>query len=201
MIQDFALNIKTAFHSQNFSFFNEPVFSQIEKIEHHCLNNMKSSSLHTHNGVSCKSSKLVFSRSYSRHYVSFHHDICDDMLTVPVFYCENDRHYHALLPNMIIVPYSSFSIFFILRVLSMKYFSSVTVEKITELFHISVSTLYRWIKKYNAYLKIFSFLKNKYHMHFFIHLIYDFCDLIHDIFDLVLHTLFQNDYKLFNLTP
>ncbi|MGN1182426.1 MAG: helix-turn-helix domain-containing protein [Faecalibacillus sp.] len=201
MIQDFALNIKKAFHSLGFHFFDEPVFSQIEKIEHYCLNNITASSIHTHNGVSCKSSHLVYFRSYSRHYVSFHRDVHDDMMTIPVLYCKNDGHYHALLPNSIFVPHSSFSIFFILHVLSMKYFSSATVEKITEMFQISVSTLYRWIDKYNAYLRIFTFLKNRYHMHFFIHLIYDFCNVINDLFELNLHTLFQNDRTLFNQDP
>lgn len=47
MIQDFSLNIETTFNTLDFNFFNEPVFSQIEKIEHHCLNNINASSLHT----------------------------------------------------------------------------------------------------------------------------------------------------------
>lgn len=80
-----------------FIFFDEPVFSQIEKIEHYCLNNITDSSIHTHNGVSCRSSQLVYFRSYSRHYVSFHHDVHDDMMTIPVLYCKNDGHYHALI--------------------------------------------------------------------------------------------------------
>ena len=76
----------------------------------------------------------------------------DNMITVPVLYCKNDKHYHAVLPNSIIVPYSSFSIFFILKVLALKSCSAFTVEEITERFCISTSTLYRWISKYNAYL-------------------------------------------------
>ncbi|MBM6842158.1 helix-turn-helix domain-containing protein [[Clostridium] spiroforme] len=66
------------------------------------------------------------------------------------------------------------------------------------MFQISASTLYRWIKRYNAYLRIFTFLKNRYHSHFFIHLLYDFSHVINDLFDLNLHTLFQYDRKLFN---
>ena len=131
------------FNTLDFNFFNEPVFSQIKKIEHHCLNNINVSSLHTHNAVSCQSSQLVYFRSYSRHYISFHDHVHDDMMTIPVLYCKNDEHYHAILPNSMIVPYSSFSIFFILHVLAMKFFFSYTVEKITEMFQISVSTLYR----------------------------------------------------------
>ncbi|MGN8860257.1 helix-turn-helix domain-containing protein, partial [Catenibacterium mitsuokai] len=113
-------------------------------------------------------------------------------------YCKNDKHYHAVLPNSIIVPYSSFSIFFILKVLALKSYSAFTVEEITERFCISTSTLYRWISKYNVYLRIFNTLKNRYHMHFFVHLIYDFSNVIHDIFDFNLHTLFQYDRTLSN---
>ena len=120
------------------------------------------------------------------------------MITIPVLYCKNDKHYHAVLPNSIIVPYSSFSIFFILKVLALKSYSAFTVEEITERFCISTSTLYRWISKYNAYLRIFNTLKNRYHMHFFVHLIYDFSNVIHDIFDFNLHTLFQYDRTLSN---
>lgn len=130
--------------------------------------------------------------------MSFRGSVQDNMITIPVLYCKSDNHYHAVLPNSIIVPHSSFSIFFILKVLALKSCSSFTVEKLTELFYISTSTLYRWVSKYNAYMKIFTFLKNRYHMHFFIHLIYDFSNVINDIFDYNLHTLFQYDGTLFN---
>lgn len=198
MIQDFALNIKSAFNSQDFSFFNEPLFNQIEKIESYCLNNIESSLVHTHQDISCKSSRLDYFQSYSRHYVSFHGTVHDDMMTIPVLYCKNDGHYHSILPNSIIVPHISFSLFFILKVLSAKFFTSLTVKNICDMFQISTSTLYRWIKRYNAYLRIFTFLKNRYHSHFFIHLLYDFSHVIDDLFDLNLHTLFQYDRKLFN---
>ena len=122
----------------------------------------------------------------------------DDMMTIPVLYCKNDGHYHSILPNSIIVPHISFSLFFILKVLSAKFFTSLTVKNICDMFQISTSTLYRWIKRYNAYLRIFTFLKNRYHSHFFIHLLYDFSHIIYDLFDLNLHTLFQYDRKLFN---
>ena len=119
-------------------------------------------------------------------------------MTIPVLYCKNDGHYHSILPNSIIVPHISFSLFFILKVLSAKFFTSLTVKNICDMFQISASTLYRWIKRYNAYLRIFTFLKNRYHSHFFIHLLYDFSHVINDLFDLNLHTLFQYDRKLFN---
>lgn len=201
MIQDFSLNIKSAFNSFDFKFLDEPAFDIVERIETYCLNNINVSSCHTHDSSVCKSSNLVYFRSYSRHYVSYHDSVQDNMITIPVLYCKNDKHYHAVLPDSIIVPYSSFSIFFILKVLSLKSCSSFNVEKLVEIFHISTSTLYRWISKYNAYLRIFTTLKNRYHMHFFIHLIYDFSNVVHDIFDFNLHTLFQYDRTLFNRDP
>lgn len=198
MIQDFSLNIKSAFNSFDFKFFDEPDFDTVERIETYCLNNINASTQHTHNNSTCKSSQLVYFKNYSRHYVSYHGSVQDNMITIPVLYCKNDKHYHAVLPNSIIVPHSSFSIFFILKVLALKSCSAFTVEEITERFCISTSTLYRWISKYNAYLRIFNTLKNRYHMHFFVHLIYDFSNVIHDIFDFNLHTLFQYDRTLSN---
>ena len=81
MIQDFSLIIKHAFTSQNYSFFNQPVSDQIEKIESYCLNYVNLSSVHTHNDLSCKSSNLVYFKSYSRHYIYFRNTVHDDMIT------------------------------------------------------------------------------------------------------------------------
>lgn len=198
MIQDFILNIKSAFDSQNIKFYNEPDFQQIQDIEAYCLNHLELSSLHTHNDIVCKSSNIKYYQCYQRHYVSFHNGrVNDQLLEVPVMYCYNDGHFHSILPAPFIIPHSSYSVCFILLVLSLKMSSSLTVEKIVNMFHISVSTLYQWVKKYSYYLRIFSFLKNRYHMHFFIHLIYDYENVISDIFDMSLHTLFQSDRKLF----
>ena len=159
MIQDFSLIIKHAFTSQNYSFFNQPVSDQIEKIESYCLNYVNLSSVHTHNDLSCRSSNLVYFKSYTRHCIYFRGTVHDDMITIPVLYCKNDGHFHAVLPNSVFVPHSSFSLFFILKVLSTKFFTSFTVEKICDIFQISISTLYRWIVKYNIYLRIFASLK------------------------------------------
>ena len=200
MIQDFSLIIKSALNSQNIKFFNEPSFEQIEWIESYCLNHIHSSSVHCHNNISCKSSNLVYFRCYSRHYVSFHQSVHDDLITIPVFYCQNDKHFHAVLPGSIFIPHCSFSVFFVLKILALKFFSSFTVGNLTSMFGISVSTLYRWIKKYHTYLRIFNFLKNKYKMSFFVHLIYNYSSVIQDLFDFNLHTLFQYDRSLFNRT-
>lgn len=120
MIQDFSLNIKSAFNSLDLKFFDEPDFDIIERIETYCLNNIDISTQHTHKHSTCKSSQLIYFRNYSRHYVSFRGSVQDNMITIPVLYCKSDNHYHAVLPNSIIVPHSSFSIFFILKVLALK---------------------------------------------------------------------------------
>ena len=60
MIQDFSLNIKSAFNSFDFKFFDEPDFDTVEKIETYCLNNINASTQHTHNNSTCKSSQLVY---------------------------------------------------------------------------------------------------------------------------------------------
>lgn len=96
-------------------FFNQPVSDQIEKIESYCLNYVNLSSVHTHNDLSCKSSNLVYFKSYSRHYIYFRNTVHDDMITIPVLYCKNDGHFHAVLPNSVFIPHSSFSLFLFLK--------------------------------------------------------------------------------------
>ncbi len=59
MIQDFSLNIKSAFNSFDFKFFDEPDFDTIERIETYSLNNINVSSCHIHDSSVCKSSNLL----------------------------------------------------------------------------------------------------------------------------------------------
>ena len=95
---------------------------------------------------------------------------------------------HAVLPNSIIILlHSPFYVFFImLKVLSLESYSFFTVEKLVKVFHILTSTFYRWISNYNAYFKIFNILKNSYRMHFFIHIVYDFKNVISYILRILL---------------
>lgn len=53
-------------------------------------------------------------------------------------------HTHAILPDFII-PYSSYGLFFILRILAEYFLHLSTVEKLCDRFSISLSQLYRWI--------------------------------------------------------
>ena len=55
--------------------------------------------------------------------------------------CSSCGHTHALLPEFL-VPYRSYSIFFILSVLKEYFSKSLTILKICEKYDISVSTLY-----------------------------------------------------------
>ena len=62
--------------------------------------------------------------------------------------CSSCGHAHALEPS-VIVPYSSYSIGFLLHVIYAKLTSRFrTVQDLCEHFHISISTYYRIIKKY-----------------------------------------------------
>ena len=58
--------------------------------------------------------------------------------------CSSCGHTHALLPDTLI-PYGSYSLFFILRALRLYFLHSYTVEKLCSIYSISISTLYAWI--------------------------------------------------------
>ena len=82
--------------------------------------------------------------SYSRSIIDIicgkpvYHEICVTRLI-----CESCGHTHAILPD-ILVPYSQYGIFFILRVLG-EYFSRLkTVASLCETYNITPSILYRW---------------------------------------------------------
>lgn len=57
--------------------------------------------------------------------------------------CTSCGHTHAILPD-VIIPYSVYGLFFILRVLAEYFLHLYTVEKLCARFDISVSMLYRW---------------------------------------------------------
>ena len=62
--------------------------------------------------------------------------------------CSSCGHTHALLPD-VLIPYASFSLFFILKVLRLYFLHSYTVEKICSMYSISISTLYAWIRLFH----------------------------------------------------
>lgn len=59
-------------------------------------------------------------------------------------------HTHAILPDPII-PYRLYSLFFILRVILVYHRRGTTVCRLCNLFHISESTLYRWLSLYELH--------------------------------------------------
>jgi transposase-like protein len=64
--------------------------------------------------------------------------------------CESCGATHAILPDFII-PYSSYSLFFILRVLAEYFLHMITVEKLCERFCITVKQLYKWIELFKIH--------------------------------------------------
>lgn len=66
-------------------------------------------------------------------------------LTVLRLICSSCHHTHAFLPAYLI-PYGSYSLFFILKVLRLYFLHSLTIRQLCERFSIAVSTLYAWIR-------------------------------------------------------
>jgi len=70
----------------------------------------------------------------------------DSRINPQRFLCKSCNVTHALLPD-IIIPYSPYSLRFIIEVLIAYYERAETVVKICEKFHIAISTLYEWKKR------------------------------------------------------
>ena len=82
---------------------------------------------------------------YDRHLVDFiHGQVCDTHIRVLRVQCSSCQHTHAILPD-VIVPYASYSLFFILRVLGEYFMHRLTVEALCFKFAISHSLLYKWL--------------------------------------------------------
>ena len=82
--------------------------------------------------------------SYTRYLVEWKEDLpITHEVTVQRYQCSSCGHTHALLPSPL-VPYSSYSLRFILLVLRGCFLHRACVQKICEHAGISVSTLYRW---------------------------------------------------------
>ena len=64
-------------------------------------------------------------------------------ITVLRLVCESCAHTHAVLPDMII-PYSSYGLFFILRVLAEAFLDRSSIEALCERFCITRNQFYKW---------------------------------------------------------
>lgn len=82
---------------------------------------------------------------YGRHITDFMSGkpVMSDICVLRVF-CNSCRHSHAILPD-VIIPYSGYSLFFLLRLLG-EYFSGLFhVEELCGRFGVSQNQLYQWI--------------------------------------------------------
>ena len=81
--------------------------------------------------------------SYKRYLISFENEISTTYtIDITRIICSSCKHAHAILPE-ITIPYSSYSLTFILSVLK-DYFSKITVKTLCEKYQISASMLYGW---------------------------------------------------------
>ena len=97
--------------------------------------------------------------------LSFHSSYFRDMLSlkdglpfrfsllIKRFFCSSCSHTHALLTDFL-VPFSSYSLLFILSVLLSFFLRSSTVEALCLKFHISISTLYFWTHLFHTHKKL-----------------------------------------------
>lgn len=82
---------------------------------------------------------------YSRMMVSFEENtVTTHYLTISRVKCASCKHTHSVLPS-ILIPYSTYSLVFILTVLHTYYQKKLAICQICELYEISHSTLYVWI--------------------------------------------------------
>lgn len=86
-----------------------------------------------------------FHASYERDLIVIeNHAVFCHHVSISRVICSSCGHTHALLPD-VLIPYGSYSLFFILRVLRLYFLHSFTVEKLCSIYSISISTLYAWI--------------------------------------------------------
>ena len=72
-----------------------------------------------------------------------------DLCVLRVF-CDSCEHAHAVLPDAII-PYSSFSLLFVLRLLGQYFADLGSVEQLCERFGVSQNLFYKWLKLWNSH--------------------------------------------------
>ncbi len=95
---------------------------------------------------------MEFFGSYKRYLVEFKEgEPAGKAIALQRFQCSSCGHTHALLPAML-VPYSSYSLRFILTVLRAYFLKTDTVAGICETAGIAVSTLYRWKRWFFTHL-------------------------------------------------
>ena len=92
--------------------------------------------------------------SYERDLISYEKSLAVTYkITVSRIICSSCGHTHAILPE-IIIPYSSYSLIFILKVLRDYYLSHMTVQQLCDKYTIAASTLYSWKQLFLLHKKL-----------------------------------------------
>lgn len=196
MIQDFYLLINNYFNNKDTTDDN------ISNIINEATNNLEYINHHSHKLVKCKYPNITYYGSYTRYliYINKNNEIVTDEIEVPVYYCPNCEHYHAILPSVNIIPYVHYSLSFIMSVLNDHMENGQTIQQVIENYQISVSDYYRWYKSYKCYMIIYIRLRNNKNMNIFIRFIDEKVELINDIYSVSGSTLFQKNCILFKQT-
>jgi hypothetical protein len=92
--------------------------------------------------------------SYGRYLISFEMGaVVTYAIAISRIICSSCGHPHAILPE-IIIPYSSYSLLFVLSVLRDYYLSHLTVQALCDKYQISPSTLYAWKRLFLIHKKL-----------------------------------------------
>ena len=92
--------------------------------------------------------------SYDRYLISFERGtVVTHQIDITRIICSSCGHPHAILPE-IIIPYSSYSLPFVLSVLRDYYLSRMTVQSLCDKYQISPSTLYAWKRLFILHKKL-----------------------------------------------
>lgn len=71
-------------------------------------------------------------------------------LCVMRVFCDSCGHAHAILPD-VIIPYSSYSLLFILRLLGQYFTGRFTIEQLCERYQISIKQFYKWLALWKSH--------------------------------------------------
>jgi hypothetical protein len=92
--------------------------------------------------------------SYERDLISFEKGLpITYKITVSRIICSSCGHTHAILPE-ITIPYSSYSLIFVLTVLRDHYLSHLTVQALCDKYMIATSTLYAWKRLFQIHKRL-----------------------------------------------
>lgn len=202
MIQDTYLLFNQFFNNiSSFIDLNHLSDSIINDFNTFCINSLDKIPYHSHKSKKCNYSNLNYYQSYTRDFIVYIDDtILTYSLVIPVFYCQNCNHYHALLPAPFLIPHEQASVAFILCVLYDRFFNKMKVAQILDKYNLSQTTYYRWINRYKMYYRIFITLYNRKSFSFFTMAVTHFIEMSQSFFYVTGSSLFENTFKLFSNT-